>query len=327
MNRKPLVSVLICAYNVEKYIDECISSVINQTYKNLEIVIVNDGSTDSTLLHLEKFKEIDRRVNIVNNPSNLGFVSSLNIGVNFCAGQYIARIDSDDIATSFWIEKIIESMENNPNIIAMGAYVEIIVEKETGVIGSQYNNGDIWKNPLDHYSICEAMLFNNVMHNNTVIMRKKFFFVHNLRFNPDYLHAEDYKFWSDVSQIGEIANYPAPLVLYRLHSNQTSSIHNKAQTTIARKIRRENITRFLMKNNVELDITENISILNIYSLKNLGSEIFSKIFYEIYMSLDNYGLKSFLHFLKYHFIFFSNNQRIKIIKKFLRKSKYKSDFL
>jgi len=78
MKYYPLVSIIVCAYNVEKYIDESITSIINQTYKNLEIIIINDGSTDLTLSHLERLNKLDERIKIINNKHNLGFINSLN---------------------------------------------------------------------------------------------------------------------------------------------------------------------------------------------------------------------------------------------------------
>ena len=128
MKYSPLVSIIVCAYNVEKYIDESITSIINQTYKNLEIIIINDGSTDLTLSHLERLNKLDGRIKIINNKHNLGFINSLNIGLRYFSGKYIARMDADDIAKPFWIEKLITYLESNLNIIAIGTYLEVIVE-------------------------------------------------------------------------------------------------------------------------------------------------------------------------------------------------------
>lgn len=87
---QPLVSVLICAYNADKYIEECIDAILNQTYKNLEIVVVNDGSTDTTLSKLHYFAEKDPRIKIINNEENKGFIASLNIGISSINGDYLA---------------------------------------------------------------------------------------------------------------------------------------------------------------------------------------------------------------------------------------------
>ncbi|HFB8748036.1 TPA: glycosyltransferase family 2 protein, partial [Neisseria gonorrhoeae] len=113
---QPLVSVLICAYNVEKYFAQSLSAVVGQTWRNLDILIVDDGSTDGTPAIARHFQEQDGRIRIISNPRNLGFIASLNIGLDELAksgGEYIARTDADDIASPGWIEKIVGEMEKD----------------------------------------------------------------------------------------------------------------------------------------------------------------------------------------------------------------------
>src|SRR4051812_19701656 len=102
----PLVSVIMPCYNTEKYFVEAIESIINQTYKNLEIVLINDGSTDSTTELLNQYSEKDKRIKIILNPVNLGLIASLNKGVAAATGDYIARMDADDISVLDRVEKI-----------------------------------------------------------------------------------------------------------------------------------------------------------------------------------------------------------------------------
>ena len=90
MENMPLVSVLICAYNAAPYVKESLTAVINQTYRNLEIIVVEDGSTDDTLSILQDFARQDSRIRIVQNEQNMGFISSLNIGLEHVHGKYIA---------------------------------------------------------------------------------------------------------------------------------------------------------------------------------------------------------------------------------------------
>ncbi|OIQ13541.1 glycosyltransferase [Pasteurella multocida subsp. multocida] len=213
MLNTPLVSVLICAYNVEKYIEECINAVINQTYKNLEIIVVNDGSSDSTLSKLHSLSEKDSRIKIINNSKNLGFISSLNIGIEYVSGDYVARTDADDITKPDWIEKILGCLEKEKHIIAMGSYIQVLSEQGNGSnLSNYYEDGQIWKNPTEHKDIFEQMLFRNPIHNNSMVVRSSVFNQYGLRFDSSYKHTEDYKFWLDVSRLGYLANYPEPLV-------------------------------------------------------------------------------------------------------------------
>ncbi len=333
MLNTPLVSVLICAYNVEKYIEECINAVINQTYKNLEIIVVNDGSSDSTLPKLHSLSEKDSRIKIINNSKNLGFISSLNIGIEYVSGDYVARTDADDITKPDWIEKILGCLEKEKHIIAMGSYIQVLSEQGNGSnLSNYYEDGQIWKNPTEHKDIFEQMLFRNPIHNNSMVVRSSVFNQYGLRFDSSYKHTEDYKFWLDVSRLGYLANYPEPLVYYRFHSNQTSSLHNEYQNLMAKKIRRIAINYYLSDLGVEGNVGEVISfedVVQIQSqlsrLKLLKNDIVKEIIYDFYFSLEKYSLFHIFSFIanKDNSIF-SRSQKVKIIKKMIRPYKYNS---
>ncbi|WP_185010791.1 glycosyltransferase family 2 protein, partial [Neisseria gonorrhoeae] len=108
---QPLVSVLICAYNVEKYFAQSLSAVVGQTWRNLDILIVDDGSTDGTPAIARRFQEQDGRIRIISNPRNLGFIASLNIGLDELAksggggGEYFAPPQGPHFAAPGWFEK------------------------------------------------------------------------------------------------------------------------------------------------------------------------------------------------------------------------------
>lgn len=104
---QPLVSVLICAYNVEKYFAQSLAAVVNQTWRNLDILIVDDGSTDGTLAIAKDFQKRDSRIKILAQAQNSGLIPSLNIGLDELAksGEYIARTDADDIASPAGLRK------------------------------------------------------------------------------------------------------------------------------------------------------------------------------------------------------------------------------
>ncbi|SNV40773.1 glycosyltransferase family 2 protein [Pasteurella dagmatis] len=333
MLNEPLVSVLICAYNVEKYIEECINAVINQTYKNLEIIVVNDGSSDNTLSKLHSLSKKDTRIKIINNSKNLGFISSLNIGIEHVSGDYIARTDADDITKPDWIEKILGYLEKEKHIIAMGSYIQVLSEQGNGSnLSNYYADGQIWKNPTEHKDIFEQMLFRNPIHNNSMIMRSSIFKHYGLRFDSSYKHTEDYKFWLDVSRLGDLANYPEPLVYYRFHSNQTSSLHNEYQNLMAKKIRRIAINYYLLDLGVEGYVGDTHSFEDVVKIQSqlshlnlLKNDIVRKIIYDLYFSLESYSFFYIFNFIsnKDNYIF-SRKQKIKIIKKMIRPYKYHS---
>ena len=245
---QPLVSVLICAYNAEKYFAQSLAAVVNQTWRNLEILIVDDGSTDGTPAIAQRFQEQDGRIRIISNPRNLGFIASLNIGLDELAksgGEYIARTDADDIAAPGWIEKIVGEMEKDRSIIAMGAWLEVLSEEKDGNrLARHHEHGKIWKKPTRHEDIADFFPFGNPIHNNTMIMRRSVI-DGGLRYNTERDWAEDYQFWYDVSKLGRLAYYPEALVKYRLHANQVSSKHSVRQHEIAQGIQKTARNDFL----------------------------------------------------------------------------------
>lgn len=246
---QPLVSVLICAYNVEKYFAQSLAAVVNQTWRNLDILIVDDGSTDGTLAIAQRFQEQDGRIRILAQPRNSGLIPSLNIGLDELAksgmGEYIARTDADDIAAPDWIEKIVGEMEKDRSIIAMGAWLEVLSEEKDGNrLARHHEHGKIWKKPTRHEDIATVFPFGNPIHNNTMIMRRSVI-DGGLRYNTERDWAEDYQFWYDVSKQGRLAYYPEALVKYRLHANQVSSKYSIRQHEIAQGIQKTARNDFL----------------------------------------------------------------------------------
>ncbi len=310
---------------------------MNQTWRNLEILIVDDGSTDGTLAIARRFQEHDGRIRIISNPRNLGFIASLNIGLDELAksggGEYIARTDADDIAAPGWIEKIVGEMEKDADIVAMGSYLEILAEENNkSVLAAIARNGEIWKNPLTHQEITSAFPFRNPIHNNTMIMRRSVI-DGGLRFNPAYIHAEDYKFWYDVSKLGRLANYPEALVKYRFHQDQTSSKYNLQQRRTAWKIKEEIRAGYWKA----AGIAVGADCLNYGLLKSTAYALHEKalsgqdigclrlFLYEYFLSLEKYSLTDLLDFLTDRVMrkLFAAPQYRKILKKMLRPWKYR----
>ncbi len=310
---------------------------MNQTWRNLDILIVDDGSTDGTPAIARRFQEQDGRIRIISNPRNLGFIASLNIGLDALAksggGEYIARTDADDIAAPDWIEKIVGEMEKDADIVAMGSYLEILAEENNkSVLAAIARNGEIWKNPLTHQEITSAFPFRNPIHNNTMIMRRSVI-DGGLRFNPAYIHAEDYKFWYDVSKLGRLANYPEALVKYRFHQDQTSSKYNLQQRRTAWKIKEEIRAGYWKA----AGIAVGADCLNYGLLKSTAYALHEKalsgqdigclrlFLYEYFLSLEKYSLTDLLDFLTDRVMrkLFAAPQYRKILKKMLRPWKYR----
>ena len=230
----PLVSVVISVYNENPlYLKEAIRSVLEQTYRNLEIIIIDDGSNDRACLEvLDKAQRMDARVTVVHNQENAGLTKSLNAGLEMAKGKYLARMDSDDISEKNRIEEGVNYLEKYTSVtVAVTRICEAVSGKQLRIMGEQ------------HFSQVTAVrfLFRNagVVHP-TAMIRMDFLKKHNIRYNEKYRYAQDYALWTDiVFKGGIIRTMPKVLVRYRIHNNQITNKTRDRQLLCSRKIQRE----------------------------------------------------------------------------------------
>ena len=138
---KNLISIVVPCYNVEKYIDKCLESLVNQTYKNIEIIVVNDCSTDNTYNKLVEWKEKDERIKLINNEKNSGLSFSRNTGIKNATGKYIGFIDSDDYVNSVFYEDLMNAIERENASLAI-CDVKVVYESTNNEILSKCYNDD-----------------------------------------------------------------------------------------------------------------------------------------------------------------------------------------
>src|SRR3990170_4187453 len=119
MKKDPLVTVLMAVYNGGRYLKSSIESVLNQTFRDFEFLIINDCSTDDSVKMIESFN--DERIIIHHNENNIGQTKSLNVGLKLARGKYIARMDADDMAFPTWVEELVNYFEKNPKYAVIGA--------------------------------------------------------------------------------------------------------------------------------------------------------------------------------------------------------------
>lgn len=217
---KVFVSVIMPAYNAEKYIGEAISSILEQSYKNYEFIIVNDGSTDLTKDEILKFK--DDRIVFINCETNNGNRIAANLALNKCKGEYIIRMDADDISLPNRIEKQVAFMEENPDVGFSGGNIELF---------GKANN--IWNYAENYSEIRVAVLFGAIVVQGASIIRKKILDDYNLRYKetePGY--AEDILFFYQLFKVTKVGNIPDIVLRYRKHDTNTSSINWDIQREI-----------------------------------------------------------------------------------------------
>lgn len=205
------VSILMPMYNSEKYITESINSILNQGYENIELIIVDDGSTDLSIKIVEKYS--DSRIKLYKNIENKGLPYTRNKLLNLATGEYIALLDSDDIALENRIKIQVEFLENNKNIDIVGSSAIIFgkykVEKPSKVIIGVEN-------------IKCNLMFGNCMLNSTVMMRSSFIKENKLFYRKECEVCQDYSFFVDAALVGNIENMNISTIKYRTgHENIT----------------------------------------------------------------------------------------------------------
>jgi len=214
MDKEPLVTVVIPVYN-RPIIVKTIESLINQTYKNLEILVIDNHSTDNTVQAIQDIQ--DSRIRVLINETNQGQTYSMNRGLKEANGKYIARIDSDDIAVEDRIFRQVEYMEANPDCVICGSWVRAIDEKDTlGGIIECCETDD---------AIRTSMVFYCPFFHPAVLMRRNTLVDNNLLYDREYHLAEDYELWTRLLNYGKGHNIPVVLTYYRQGNNNDSKIH------------------------------------------------------------------------------------------------------
>jgi glycosyltransferase involved in cell wall biosynthesis len=207
----PLISVILPFYNAEKYIFESINSILNQTYKNFELIAIDDGSTDNTLQIVSGFK--DNRIKLIQNEKNLGLIATLNIGLNLSQGEFIARMDADDISLPNRFETQIKYLSEHNNVDILGSYYEIFGEENKTVTV-----------PTSFEQIKIELMYHNVVCHPSVMMRTSSLLNNQLEFNSSYLHTEDWFFWLNAISKGlVIENINQVLLKYRYEGQNITS--------------------------------------------------------------------------------------------------------
>jgi glycosyltransferase involved in cell wall biosynthesis len=235
----PEITVLMSVFNGQKYLKEAIDSILSQTFRDFEFLIVNDGSNDLSEEIIKSYN--DPRIKYVSNDVNRGLPFSLNRGIELAKGEFIARMDCDDESLPERLEKQLAFMEDNPEVVACGTWIKSIGDS-TGYVNKFLSDPD---------EIKANLLFNTSLAHPSVIMRKSTLLESGLRYNAEHLHFEDYALWVELSKVGKLSNIPEALLLYRLHGESVSHQHGHEQKSGASKIRQRQLEAIGMQPSTE----------------------------------------------------------------------------
>ncbi|MFC5711771.1 glycosyltransferase family 2 protein [Thalassorhabdus alkalitolerans] len=242
-----LISVVMAVYNEETYVAEAVSSILNQTYKNFEFIIVNDGSTDNTKSILEQYK--DSRIKILELPKNIGVANARNIGVKNAIGDWIAVQDADDVSLPNRLEECASFIKEHPRISAVSSLIECIpgsspltaekIEFEENIY-NRFDTGEKVKDAL--YYGCP------ICHGSAIFSKAVFEKVGG--YNLSYKIGHDYDLWIQLSKILPIEKLPKKLYQFRFNENSVSRSDVKATCNEVILISSVNICEYLK---IELD--------------------------------------------------------------------------
>lgn len=266
-----MVSVVIPVHNGQKYIKESIDSCLNQTYKSIEIVVVDDESTDNTL---DILKEYGEKIKIVSVKKQNGLGNVINLGIKESTGEYIARLDADDIMYPTRLEKQMQYLDNNPKCVVVGGQVDVIDENGNIVNHREYavEDKDIRKN---------LFLFSPFAHPAVTIRRLS---LESVGLYPeDIWKVEDVKLFFLLSKGGEFHNIPDTVIKYRMTFNTQS------QSNMVEHFKKTNAIREWAIR--ELDIKPSFREITIWNIQKFGVYILSILPPRMFMKVFEYTRK------------------------------------
>jgi glycosyltransferase involved in cell wall biosynthesis len=245
----PRVTVLMPIYNGEIFLHEAIASVLSQSFSDFELLILDDGCVDASVDIIKSFN--DDRIRYVK-EGHRGLSGTLNRGLQLALGEYIARMDQDDVCMPMRLEKQVEYLDENLDVMVLGSWVELI-----GIGKKEYI-----KYPVKHDDIKAEMIFHNPIAHPTVMFRKSAFIEINLFYNE--CASEDYDLWMRAIQVLKIENISQVLLKYRVGVGMSTNSHEQVCQVAARNVRKQ-----VLKNYFNLDLSsQDVLLYDKIAIKN-----------------------------------------------------------
>lgn len=255
----PEVTIVMPAYNAEAYIGETIDSLLQQSFSNFELLVIDDGSTDATADRVKPFLK-DGRVRYIA-QANQGPSSARNVGIRMARGKYITCMDADDLSSAERLEKQLAFLNENPDVGVCGTWAR--------TMGAQVRD---MCPPIEDRAIRAQMLFDNCFIHSSVMMRAAIL----EQVDPVYraMLAEDYDLWDRLSKLTRMHNIPEKLILYRMHAAQASEQKSEQVSEGAMAVRRRRMRELLGR---EISIYEEQSLRRLLSHHGGSEHVLSAI--------------------------------------------------
>jgi glycosyltransferase involved in cell wall biosynthesis len=229
----PHVSVLVSVSNGERYLRTALDSVLGQSVADLELLVVDDGSTDATPAILDAIR--DPRLRVLRNDERLGLAASLNRGLDEARGRFVARLDADDVALPRRLARQLARIQADPQAAIIGSAVLDLREND--------RLGRVHAMPQGPAAVRWASLFSSPFFHPSVLVDREALEAHGLRYDAEYLESEDYDLWTRLLTHAEGDNLAEPLVLYRVHPGQASRARRGIQRDFQRQVALREIER------------------------------------------------------------------------------------
>jgi glycosyltransferase involved in cell wall biosynthesis len=255
------ISILLPVFNCELFIKSAIQSIINNSFENYEIIVINDGSTDDTLKVINQFT--DSRIKFFN-KENSGLIETLNYGLDKCSYSIIMRMDGDDLIHPEKIEKQLDYFLKNQSVLVGTQGFTININDEiTGEINLPLSHGKIIKSLL---KLSSGLIHPSIMFYKDALLKVG-------GYNQNFKHAEDYEMYLQLSKIGKISNIKEKLIYLRKHETNVSLIHAEEQ----------------IKNSIiskEIYLKSSVNIINKKTYEKYRREVNDKIIYKLYVKIQ-----------------------------------------
>lgn len=213
MKSSPTISVLMPVYNTERYVAKAVDSVLSQTFTDFEFLIVDDGSTDNTLKILQEYASRDARIHLTSRE-NWGLTKSLNELLTHARGEFVARLDADDIALPQRFEKQVQFLQEHPDVVCVGSALDWIDDRGQFIAHCPM--------PEENDELQRLMLGGISLLHHPCAMIRRVALNQVGGYDETLPYAEDLDLWLRLGEIGNLANLKESLVLYRLHSQSLS---------------------------------------------------------------------------------------------------------